>query len=225
MLYEFINTNRADLIERCRAKVASRPSPKATPAELEHGVPMFLEQLIKTLRKEEQDARRVGPVEVAKKEASDETEIGKTATRHGLELLNQGFTIDQVVHDYGDVCQAVTELAGETGSAITVEEFRTLNRCLDNAIASAVTEFSTGHDSRLTNDNLHVSDELARALLHELQAHVQAATFAIAAIKTGNVGMNGATAALLDLSLISMRTLIDRSLAEVKSNAGLLARH
>ena len=48
--------------------------------------------------------------------------------------------MSQVVHDYGDVCQAITELALERKAPITVKEFHTLNRCLDTAIAEAVTE-------------------------------------------------------------------------------------
>ena len=40
----------------------------------------------------------------------------------------------------GDICQAVTELALEQHAPITTEEFHTLNRCLDTAIAEAVTE-------------------------------------------------------------------------------------
>ena len=49
--------------------------------------------------------------------------------------------MDQVVHDYGDLCQAVTELAFERNAGIAVGEFHTLNRLLDNAIAAAVTEY------------------------------------------------------------------------------------
>ena len=52
----------------------------------------------------------------------------------------QGFTVSQVVHDYGDVCQSITDLALQLNAPINVEDFRTLNRCLDDAIASAVTE-------------------------------------------------------------------------------------
>jgi hypothetical protein len=40
----------------------------------------------------------------------------------------------------GDVCQAITELALDQKAPITVKEFHTLNRCLDAAIAEAVTE-------------------------------------------------------------------------------------
>ena len=43
--------------------------------------------------------------------------IGATAAIHGGHLLEQGFTVSQVVHGYGDVCQALTELAQETDAA------------------------------------------------------------------------------------------------------------
>lgn len=53
MLHEFLSQNREGLIERCRGKVAQRSSPKATPDELDHGVPFFLDHLIKTLQLEQ----------------------------------------------------------------------------------------------------------------------------------------------------------------------------
>ena len=49
--------------------------------------------------------------------------------------------MSQVVHDYGDVCQSVTDLAVEVNAPISTDDFRTLNRCLDEAIAGAVTEY------------------------------------------------------------------------------------
>jgi len=39
--------------------------------------------------------------------------IANTAAQHGADLLRKGFTVSQVVHEYGDVCQAITELAIE----------------------------------------------------------------------------------------------------------------
>jgi hypothetical protein len=143
MLHQFLTANRADLIERCRVKVANRLSPIATDTTLDHGIPLFLDQLIRTLEQEQTDeplkSRKIsgpaGGVPVS-------SELGLTAKQHGRELLSRGFTVDQVVHDYGDLCQAVTDAAFETGVRIEVDEFRTLNRCLDNAIADSVTEFA-----------------------------------------------------------------------------------
>ena len=110
MLYEFIAINRDDIIRRCRAKVARRSVPPPTQAEIDHGVPVFLNQL--------GDALRLG--------RNSSLEIGKSAVQHGHDLLQQGFTVAQVVHDYGDVCQAITELAVELNAPITTDDFRTL---------------------------------------------------------------------------------------------------
>src|SRR5689334_11625315 len=123
MLHEFLTERRDELIARCKAKVSTRRSPPPTDIELDHGVPLFLDQLVDTLRLE----------------LDSSPEIGKSAIEHGNELLRRGFTVDQVVHDYGDVCQAVTELAVELDVPIATNEFRILNRCLDDAIADAVT--------------------------------------------------------------------------------------
>jgi hypothetical protein len=61
-------------------------------------------------------------------------EIGATAEKHGNEFFRKGFTVDQVVHDYGDLCQSVTELAAERKAPITVDEFRTAVRdCLSTS--------------------------------------------------------------------------------------------
>src|SRR6185503_2985100 len=107
MLFEFLETNRNQLVERCREKVALRAAPRATAYEMEHGIPLFLAQMTETLRLEQQHSIPNAPGRDV------DAELMRSATRHGLELLQHGFAIDQVVHDYGDLCQAVTELAVE----------------------------------------------------------------------------------------------------------------
>ena len=131
MLHEFIILNRDTIVQRCRAKVATRSVPPAIEAEINHGVPLFLDQLVTTLRGGQD---QLNP------------EISRSAVLHGHDLLGQGFTVSQVVHDYGDICQSVTELALEQDAPISTDEFRTLNRCLDDAIAGAVSEFGRGRN-------------------------------------------------------------------------------
>jgi hypothetical protein len=118
-----------------------------------------------------------------------------------------GTPVEQVVRDYGDVCQAVTNLAIETGAQIEVAEFRTFNRCLDDAIASAVTEHAKHRDLSDRLDT-HSSKIPVGALLDELRNYLHAATLVVAAIKVGNVGISGATGPVLDRSLLGMRGLI-----------------
>jgi signal transduction histidine kinase len=206
--------------------VAERLAPKATGRELEHGIPLFLDQLIATLRVEQtSEPKRSRKVSgLSDGVASGASEMGATATLHGRELLKQGYTVDQVVHDYGDLCQAVTALALEQNSPIEVDEFRTLNRCLDNGIADAVTEYANQRESLGPNEGVQALNERLGSLAHELRNLVHTATLAVASIKIGNVGVNGATAALLDRSLVGLRNLIDRSLADVRVTAGMPAR-
>lgn len=142
MLHEFLTANREDLIRRCQAKVAGRPVPHPSWDEMKFGIPMFLAQLIEMLHLDQHsnvfDISREPP---SKKELSEK--VSSTARRHARELRDRGLTVDQVVHDYGDLCQAVTELSFERNAQISVSEFHTLNRLLDNAIAAAVTEYSS----------------------------------------------------------------------------------
>src|SRR5688572_2821988 len=126
MLHEFLNSNREELISRCRVKVAKRNTPQPTDAELDHGIPVFLTQLTEILRKEILSSN----AETSSGQLGNSSAViavarvaGKTAGSHGNELLLKGFTVEQVVLDYGDLCQAITELAMERNARITVNEF------------------------------------------------------------------------------------------------------
>jgi signal transduction histidine kinase len=227
MLHEFLTGNRTNLIERCRLKVARRSAPRVTDAELAHGIPLFLDQLIKTLEVEQTSepmrSRKVsGPAGGGRPVQS---EMGATAALHGRELLQQGFTVDQVVHDYGDLCQAITDLAFELEAPIEIDEFRTLNRCLDNGIADAVTEYSYQRLSVVTNDGVQALSDRLGFLAHELRNLIHTATLAFTAIKAGGLGANGPTGAALERALIGLRALVDRSVADVRVAAGLPPRH
>ena len=217
MLHEFLANNREGLIERCRAKVAQRPARAATPAQLQNGVPKFLEQLIDTLKVEQtrtpMDSRQIsGPAGGT----ASLSQVGELAALHGRDLLNLGYTVDQVVHDYGDLCQAITDLAFERDAPFQVDEFRTLNRCLDNAIASAVSEFSYHRESQLVEKQAAAANEKIGFLVHELRNLLNTATLAVAAGKAGNLNFTGATGAVLERSLLGLRDLIDQSLSDVR---------
>jgi diguanylate cyclase len=142
VLQDFLSSNRSALIDRCRAKAARRSGPKLPSPELAHGIPIFLDQIIKILAIEQSRDplhRRPEPAHVKNGPDGD---VGATAMLHGRDLLDEGFTLEQVIREYGDVCQAVTSLASETGAPISAKEFHTFNRCLDDAIVAAVTEYT-----------------------------------------------------------------------------------
>jgi hypothetical protein len=191
-LAAFIDANRDELIGRCRAKVAERLSPPPTEAEIDHGVPLFLSQLSKELS----DGQ------------SKTHEISTGALEHGHELLARGFTIGQVVHDYGDVCQSITDLAVESRAPISADEFRTLNRCLDDAIAGAVTEFAREQEVNREGE------------LSELWSLVNSASAAFDAVRSGKVGVSGATGVVLGRTLAALRSYVDRREVSVTRAAG-----
>jgi signal transduction histidine kinase len=222
VLHDFIKTNRVVLIDRCQAMVAGRSEPKLTDTKLAHGIPIFLDQLIETLTL--QQASEQVQKQGSHRPRSSNSEIGSMAALHGRDLLERGFTLEEVVRDYGDVCQAVTHLAFETGTTIEVDEFRTFNLCLDNAIAGAVTEYAFRQAAVTTEEGFQALNSRLGPLAHELRNFLHIAMYAVKAIKAGSVGMTGATGAVLDRSLLGMRNLIDRSLAEVRVTAGLPAR-
>ena len=192
-----------------------------------YGIALFLDQLIKTLEIEQTTepllSRTVsGP---SGGENSDASEMGESATLHGRELVQRGFTVDQVVHDYGDLCQAITELAFEVRAPIEIDEFHTLNRCLDNGIADAVTAFNQQRDLTIADQHSEAANERLGIFAHELRNQIQTATLAVNAIKMGYTGMNGATGAILERSLVAMGNLVQRSLTEVRMTAEMPVPH
>ena len=222
MLHDFLTLHKTDLLEECRARARERDPARSPATRMSDGIPTFLDQLIRTLQIEQtstpQRSRLVSGPSGGGPAAS---EVADSATIHGRELSRRGCTVDQVVHEYGDLCQSIGDLAIAHDETISVDEFRTLNRCLDNGIADAVTEFAA---DRLALVRLSVSgaqNERLGVLAHELRNHLHTATLAIMALRAGKVGLTGATGAVLDRSLIGMRALIDRSLADVRALSGV----
>jgi hypothetical protein len=213
MLHQFLTANRDELIRRCRSKVSRRDSPPVTANELEHGVPLVLEQLVWALRCEQESPglehdRIFGPL--SKTPAA--VESSRTAALHGRELLDEGYTVEQVVHDYGDICQSITELAHENNAAVTVDEFHTFNRLLDSAIADAVASYGRHRDDAISAQGEQDQQEWRGTLGDRQRALLDTAVKAFDALKVGNIGLRGATGARLEDSLTKLRDLVDKSL-------------
>lgn len=174
-------------------------------------MPLFLDQLVHTLEAERLTTARP---EHEPKASPVDSDIGRAATLLGEELLRLGHSVDQVVHHYGDVCQSVTDLAVKKNKVITTDEFRTLNRCLDEAVADAVTSFA------LLDQSTDLHQRLGK-LTEEHGRLVDIALQTFAAIQTGNVGPAGATGTALVSTLQELRDLIDRALPEIRLLTGM----
>ena len=208
VLADFLVTNREAIITHARSRVASRKTPKATELELRNGIPVFLDQLGVALRLAQSGG------------GADNEQIDASAGRHGRDLFSMGLTIGQVVHDYGDVCQAVTELAVEMKAPVTGEEFQTLNLCLDDAIAGAVGEYARQRELTIRDEGTERLGDLA----HEMRNLLNAAGMAFQSIRSGRVAVGGSTGAVLERSLSGLQNLIDRSLADVRLDAGVQSK-
>jgi signal transduction histidine kinase len=204
VLHQFLSTHV--LAIGARASALSHPRRGASPvdATFEHGVSVFLTQLSETLRLE----GSITPFSPAA--------IGDEAAVYGQELLARGCTVSQVVHAYGDVCQAVTELALECGAPITVDEFHVMNRCLDTAIAEAVTAHAQLTAERVEAEEIRRTGQIA----HEQRNLLQTALLAFQVLKQGTVAVNGNTGMVLGRSLIALRDLVETTLSDVRLEAG-----
>ena len=99
MLHQFLTKNRAELIDLCRTKVDGRRAPKAYDPVFEFGIPQFLDQLIGTLEAEQTSELTRSRKISAPPDAVPASEMSSTAARHGGELLQHGFAVEQVVRE------------------------------------------------------------------------------------------------------------------------------
>ena len=181
LLAEFIGINQEELLDRCRKKRENGATPQPPQPSRERGIALFLDQLGQQLRH-----ARSGP------------EIQASASDYARDLFVEGFAIGQIVHDYGDVCQSITDLAVETGSRISAKDYRTLNQCLDDAIAYAVGEYARQVRAVGEADALQ-----ARNLVY-------LAVTSFDALREGRVGIAGATGEVLHRSLLALSDLVNQ---------------
>jgi signal transduction histidine kinase len=204
MLRDFLMANREQLLHRAAARANERNTFVAAPVGRHEGLPHFLDQLDEALRRATADA------------SADATAIGQSAGEHGGALFRTGLTIAQVVRDYGDLCQAITSLAAETGVSIPPDEFKVLSLSLDDAIAGAVTEYARLRDRAIEAEGT----ERLGVLAHEMRNQLNAAMLTFTSIRRGFVPAGGSTGAMHEKSLSRLQRLIDRSLVDVRLERG-----
>jgi signal transduction histidine kinase len=201
LLYQFLEENRAEILALSEEKTVKLAGLLPSSSELKRGLPVFYEHLIQYLK--------------SPKNGPSDDKIVTGAANHGRELLRLNYSLSHVVHAYGAMCQAITELAQRRKADISTLEFNELNLCLDVAIASAVSEFQF-HSVQASEER---EIQHMGFLVHELRNALSSATIAHEMIKQGLVGAGGSTARVLEENLAHMRNLIDRSLSEIRMRA------
>jgi hypothetical protein len=179
-LHELINLNRDEIISRCGSSAAPRPTGHWT----NQGADAFLDHLMVELRD--------GP--------SRTVAINEAAMPGGDELISERSTDSQGRHPYYQgVGRAVVDLALELDVPISADEFVVLDRCLDAAIAHAVTQ--------------HVSRQkiASDSAVNKLQDLTDTAIAAFEVLQTGTVGVIGRTGTLVRRSLMGIRALTEQT--------------
>lgn len=227
MLHEFLSENQYEILKMTETKTLELAGIRPSSDLLKQGLPVFYQQLMKILMLEKVSANhspeakekrayaamKANEQEMAHAEGRpDEAALAKEAGFHGHELMRLGYTLSHVVHAYGSMCQSITELATKKKVAITSGEFHDLNRCLDIAIAGAVTGFQQHQDRKDTKREIaHIG-----FLAHELRNALMSVNVSLEMIKKGTVGFGGSTGQVLDKNLRRIQDLVDRSLTEVR---------
>ena len=201
VLHNFLEQNRKEILALSAEKTLHLAGLRVSSEKLSLGLPLFYDQLIKVLDK------KLG--------SNPPEALLVAAANHGKEFWRLGYSVSHVVHAYGAMCQAITELATTKDAKVSPSDFNILNGCLDVAIAAAVSEFQfRGVESSEAREIQHLG-----FLAHELRNALSSAILAQEMIKAGLVGTGGSTAAVLEANLARMRHLIDRSLSEVRIRA------
>lgn len=203
MLHELIRTNRDSLVERARRKLAARAVPCKSEQEVDAAIGLLLGQLAEALHLAMSDPASYLAV-------SSRDELVASAAAYGTALLHQGLTLGQIVHYYGDTRLALTELAAELLIPIQPSELHTLNTCLDEAQAAAVSEYGRLREQEQLDAESHRLGRLA----HELRNLLTSATLAYDVLKHSQAIGEGSAGTILGRSLKSLRGLIDRSLSD-----------
>ena len=217
MLLDLLTSHRNELISRSRARVGKRFAPDSVPTVVEHGVPLFLDQLAHTLRAESKT--NVRPI-TKRDPTPTSSPIGRAAALHGVELLHLGYTVDQVVHHYGDVCQAVADLAIEQRATISADQFRTLNRCLDEAIADAVSAFAHDREAAIADSAMNLQERFG-SLADEQRRLLAIAIETFTAIQAGSIAVGGSSGMALLRVLHELRDILDRAWPELRLASGM----
>lgn len=210
MLYEFIVTNRSALLERCKQYRSARAL-SGFDERTDEGIALFLEQLAESLRLEVGNHQQRAGLEISGSDVGipSHFDIGSAASVQGRAMQELGFSVTEVVHSYGDICHAIVELALQQALSFGVDEYRLLNRCLDNAIASAVAEFNYHQDSGKELQRDQQENQRLAALGNELRNQLGTATLAVATLKTRDLPLGGTTGTILERSLSSLGRLVD----------------
>lgn len=203
-LYRLLVEREEEILNRCRESVMDA---LGDGDQLKEGLPALYGELVEVMRiSHESDALE------ARQRFVWDTVTERSSREQAERFFGMGFSVSQLVHGYGAICQGVIEYAHAVEAKITAMEFGQLNFCLDVAIAQSVTAYQ-----KLTvRDVQRASTVRLGETVHELRNALTGAILAHEMIRSGDVGAKGATSHALTHAHRRMTDIIDRAVADIR---------
>jgi signal transduction histidine kinase len=207
-VHALLKHNRDELLATCRVKAARRRPMQPLAAD---ALPRFLDDLTSTFEAPDHGALTlVGAAGLP---------VPAEGAHHAAEGQQLDLALSDLVHGYGDMCEAITDMAFARDVPFTADELHAFNKCLDASITVAVTQFNSRHDEVLVRQLRAETREQVGFLVHELRNAIGTATLAASALEIGGMGMNSPLGAVLRRSLAALNSLVNRSLEQVRIDA------
>jgi len=211
-LARLIQSERDTLLARWRKAVKKLPSARTLDnPTLEDHIPTLVDDLVLALQ-------------VHSGESIADAVSKGTPPEHGVQRVEDGFDIIEVVAEYNILRACIHHIAEEHGMALQGKTFDTINQILDAAIAQAVKAFA---DQRALEAQHRREDYLA-FVAHDLRTPLYAISVAVEALEQlQQTGTNPAAAQMLKVlhrNVLQLRELVDAVLKEninVKTEVGV----
>jgi signal transduction histidine kinase len=192
---------RRDLVRRWEVSVREKlASGDFDRFELVDTLPRFLDELVSSLEMSGRALHALAPMPTGP--------LRTIAVAHGEQRMRLGFSIDEVVREYGLLHEAILELAEESGYVPRAAEQRVLARAISRATAAAVSEYARRRDDDLQRQ----SAEHFGFLAHELRNPLTSARVACDLLLRASQGQADRAGGVLSRSLSRLSELIDHSL-------------
>lgn len=207
-LHEFMAQHRAEVLRVCYDKINAL-SPERAPAELGDAFGVMYDEIAGALRRDFEPSSSSRPESPLPDGNSD------AALQFGTDRLNRGYSIGKALRHVTTISDAVGEVADRGDLAFTAREYQRFNVCLDVVASAAVQQYWDVERAGISPD----ASKRMGFLAHELRNAVSVARLAFDTIRSGEIGMHGRTAAMLDRSLVRLESLASQTLLAVHLHA------
>ncbi len=192
-----LSAHRDEIVARTRFWAGARVPLPCGEREFEAGVELLVAQLALALRFPE----------------SRPDLMAAYAAHHGRDLLSLGFAASDVVHCYGNVCQALMELALRHEIHVEAHDFRQIYSGLVAAMTIAVEAHQRAGAERASGTQVAG----LVALVREFSDRVDSALVGLGELKLQRSDTRGG-GELLDMSLRRLERLIGQSFLQVRGS-------